>query len=277
MDKNLENLDIFIYSHIPFKPITDNHVFKVLTNSHEEASKFNTDLAIYRDYTGVNISNNNVMYNEYSGFYWLWKNYPLKKYVGLNHYRRYYKNFNDLPDMDEIFSKHKIILNKAIPLRLGNGLPEAGKVLNNRDWYGYWHNIEDFKLAEQIINEKYPQYADGFKIMSESKSLNVSNMFTMSKDCFIEFCEFIFDFLMVFRKERNFFTVNDCVKYVENNQDKYIKPYLDYYTIEKQSRIVGYIAERILSAYLWSGGEKSLMKNSVEFDWGMVNEKVYKV
>ena len=47
---NQEKLDIFIYSHIPFKPITDNHVFKVLTNSHEEASKFNTDLAIYRDY-----------------------------------------------------------------------------------------------------------------------------------------------------------------------------------------------------------------------------------
>jgi hypothetical protein len=71
MSKNNHNVDIFIYSHIPFRPVTNNHVFKVLTNSTNMPLMFNTDLAIYRDYTGDNISNSNLMFNEYSGFYWI--------------------------------------------------------------------------------------------------------------------------------------------------------------------------------------------------------------
>ena len=57
------NVDIFIYSHIPFRPATKDHVYKVLTTSHEEASKFNTDLEIFRDYTDKNIADKNIMYN----------------------------------------------------------------------------------------------------------------------------------------------------------------------------------------------------------------------
>ena len=79
--KENNNVDIFVYSHKPFTPIVKNHVYKVLTNSHAESKEFNTDLAIYRDYDGDNISDKNLMFNEYSGFYWLWKNYPLKDYV----------------------------------------------------------------------------------------------------------------------------------------------------------------------------------------------------
>ena len=109
MSKNNHNVDIFIYSHIPFRPITNNHVFKVLTNCPDLPAAFNTDLAIYRDYTGDNISGMNLMYNEYSGFYWIWRNYPIKDYVGMNHYRRMYSCFHDLPDIDEIFKTKKII------------------------------------------------------------------------------------------------------------------------------------------------------------------------
>jgi hypothetical protein len=275
--KNQENLDIFIYSHIPFKPITNNHVFKVLTCSHEEASKFNTDLAIYRDYTGVNISDNNMMYNEYCGFYWLWKNYPLKKYVGLNHYRRYYTCYNNLPDFDEIFNKYKIILNEPIPLILGNGLKDKGKLLTNREWYGFWHNIEDFELAEEIINTHFPEYAKGFELMSKANFLHGCNMFTMTREMFTEYCDFIFKALQIFRKERSFLKPEDCVKYVEDNKDKYVKEYLSYYTIQKQARIIGYIAERLLGAYLWSGGDNSLIANSTQFKWGMIKEDMYKV
>ena len=57
--KENNNVDIFVYSHKPFTPIVKNHVYKVLTNSHAESKEFNTDLAIYRDYDGDNISDKN--------------------------------------------------------------------------------------------------------------------------------------------------------------------------------------------------------------------------
>lgn len=276
--KNQENLDIFIYSHIPFKPISENHIYKVLTNSHEEAKNFNTDLAIYRDYNGYNISENNLMYNEYCGFYWIWKNYPMKKYVALNHYRRYYQCYNELPDFDEIFKKYKIILNERIQLRiLSPELPRFNELLTNREWYAYWHNIKDFELLETIIKDQFPQYADGFDRMANAKYCHGCNMFTMPKDIFIEYCEFVFPVLMAFRKERGFFKISDCIKYVEERKDEYIKPKLTYYDVEKQARIVGYLAERVLGTFLHSGGENSLLKNSTEFKWFMVDEKKYRV
>ena len=45
-------------------------------------------------------------YSECARIHALWKNYPLKKYVGTNHYRRYFRFFDNVPDLDEIFKEH---------------------------------------------------------------------------------------------------------------------------------------------------------------------------
>jgi len=277
-DKNINsNLDIFIYSHIPFRTVTDNHIYKILTDSKVAPSVFNTDLEIFRDYTGDNISNNNLMYNEYTGFYWLWKNYPLKDYVGLNHYRRMYENYDNLPDIDQIFKTKKIILNEPIQL-VGKPYGEKQpKLYNNRDWYGIWHNIEDFEVLEKIIKEKYPKYADGFDVMANNTFLHGCSMFIMDKKTFVEYCEFVFSVLNDYRKEMGFFNVQDCIKYVDQHKDKYIKEGIPYYTVEIQARIVGYLAERVLGTFLYSGGKDSLGNNAEIFKWGMIPEEYYKI
>lgn len=278
MDKRYKNsnVDIFIYSHIPFVPGTQDKVFKVLTNNQSAPAYFNTDLAIYRDYIGDNISDKNLMYNEYSGFYWIWKNYPIKDYVGMNHYRRMYMCANDLPDIDEIFKKKKIILNESIPLRVHDGLPRGGEYLSNYDWYKYWHNIEDLELLGEIIKEYFPEYIDGYEKMCEVKYLYPSSMFIMDKETFLKYCEYIFKVLAVFRSKRKFYDTEDSVKWVEEHKDKYIKPGLDYYDVKMQSRIVGYIAERALAAFLMHGGDDSLEANAEIFKWGMVPEELYR-
>lgn len=249
--KNNCDVDIFIYSHKLFTPLVNDHVYKVLTDCKE---RIDTDLEVFRDYTGDNISDKNLMYNEYTGFYWLWKNYPLKKYVGLNHYRRYYVDDkqkilegDSMPIINEVFKNHEIVLNEKFPLILSSGY-----ALNNRDWYAYWHNVEDFDFIGEIIKDKYSKYYDGFIKMSEVKYIYPSNLFIMNKDMFIEYCEFIFSLLMDFRKERGFFTTEDCIKYVENNKEKYLNKASSYYDVTMQSRIVGYLSERVLLAFLLS-------------------------
>lgn len=53
----------------------------------------NVDLGIQGDDTGDNISASNPNFCELTAQYWYWKNGNHTKYVGLNHYRRYF-DFN---------------------------------------------------------------------------------------------------------------------------------------------------------------------------------------
>ena len=256
--------DIFIYSHIPFKPIVDDHTFKVLTCSKEPSSSFDTDLEIFRDYTLNNISDKNLMFNEYCGFYWLWKNYPIKKYIGLNHYRRYYTNYNNLPKIDDIFKHKRIILNEPQKLTL------QGYTFDNVSWYAFWHNVEDIHNLGKIIQEYYPQYMDGYEKMLTSNYLYPCSLFTMDKNTFFEYCEFVFGVLNKYCEVYNLPDVESCIKHVEENKDKYIKPNLQYYTINMQARIIGYLAERVLETFLMHGGDKSLESNCEIFKWKLI-------
>ena len=60
-----DNVDIFVYTHKPFRQIVSNSIYKVLTCSKDDFSGFT--VPVYRDYTGDNISDKNLMYNEYTG------------------------------------------------------------------------------------------------------------------------------------------------------------------------------------------------------------------
>ena len=42
---------------------------------------------------------------------YIWKNYnSLPKYVGFNHYRRYFRFVNNIPHLDDIFKNYDVIL-----------------------------------------------------------------------------------------------------------------------------------------------------------------------
>lgn len=260
-----ENVDIFIYSHIPFEPIVTNPVYKVLTNNHAPDKEFNTKLPIYRDYVGDNISDKNLMYNEYAGFYWLLHNWELKDYIGMFHYRRYYNFLDDVPNIDKIFSYgFKVILNKRFPLQY-NGIPK-----NNRDFYAIWHNVDDFDLMGNIVKENYPQYADGWDKMAEAKYIFPSSLFIMPKELFKEYISYALDVMDKFNKARGCETPEQWLAYVKEHLKEYVRPEHKYYNIKMQARATGYLVERCLAAFLMSGGENALINKAVEFDWSVI-------
>lgn len=260
---NNTNVDIFIYSHKPFIPKVKNKIFKVLTNT---SAPIKTNLSVYRDYEGDNISDLNLLYNEYTGLYWLWKNHELNDYIGLNHYRRYF-SFLDYPiDFTGVFKKYRCCLSKPLPLKMSKYMARGIEKFDNRIWYGYWHNVEDFDNLEILFKEEYPEYMDGFNKMKNADYIYNSSMFILSKDDFIKYCEFIFPLLQRYRERFGLMTREDCIKHVEDNKDKYIKPHLKYYTVEMQARIVGYIAERAMNAYFMNGNN-SLEKQAKILTW----------
>lgn len=260
-----ENVDIFVYTHKPFKQIVHNPVYKVLTCSHEE---FDSTLPVLRDYEGDSISDKNLMYNEYTGLYWLWKNYDIKDYIGLNHYRRYYEWMDDVPDIEFLMKLYKIILNKPVdlicPVTAGNGV--QGQIMDNREWYAWWHNVEDFDILEQLYHEKFPEYVNGFDKMKNNHYIYNSSMFTMSRDMFKEYCDYVFTVLSEYNKYRGMFTSDDYRKHVNENTLKYVKPYLSYYNTEIQSRVIGYIAERVMNTYMLNG-DKPIENSAAIINW----------
>lgn len=260
-----ENVDIFVYSHKPFTPLVKDPVYKILTNCHASGEQFHTSLPIYRDYIGENISDKNLMYNEYSGFYWLWKNWKLKDYIGMVHYRRYFSFLDDVPDINQIFSEKRIILNSRLELPSGN-----------REFYQTWHNIKDFDLMGRIVKETFPDMVEGWDTMCETKHIHPSSLFIMPKDLYDEYCNFIFTCLGIFNAERKCFTREDWIVYVAENEKDYIRPGQEKYTyghVIDQARAVGFLAERCLMAFLLKGGENCLENNSFEMKWGVWKQK----
>lgn len=258
------NLDIFIYGVGAFTPIVTNPVYKVLVNNNDPVEKFRTELPVYRDFEGDNISDRNLVFNEYCGFYWIWKNWDIKDYIGMNHYRRYYDFLDDIPDINAIFKKYSIILNKKFPLYIDK-VPTS-----NRDFYAAWHNVEDFDLMGSIVKELYPEYSDGWDKMAESTHIYPSSIFIMKKNTFEDYMQYIMDVTEEFCDRRNCHSSEDFIKWVEEHESEYVRKEHPYYNVKMQARMIGYLIERCLCAFLMSG-KRSLEDASYQADWHVYN------
>ncbi|MDE6478925.1 MAG: DUF4422 domain-containing protein [Muribaculaceae bacterium] len=215
------------------------------------------DLGIQGDDTGDSISAKNPNFCELTGHYWLWKNGPHSKYVGLNHYRRYFdfsnklpygtpysettsaeieKNFPKLPDLDKLFSKFDIIVAKP------NIHPFCGAM-----HYKQYCISNDLDTLEDVIKEKYPEYwSSYYKVMYRNNKFSHCNMFIMRLDLFNSYSDWLFNIL---------FEVEQRVSISE---------------YPNQARIFGYMSEYLLNVYIYHHRLKAkkvpmiVVKNSLE-------------
>lgn len=215
------------------------------------------DLGIQGDDTGDSISSKNPNFCELTGHYWLWKNGPKSKYVGLNHYRRYFdfshklpygtnifdctpkdieKVFSNLPDLDTVFSKYDIIVAKP------NIHPLCG-ALN----YQMMRIPNDYDILENVIKEKYPEYWQSYyETMYHNNKFSSYNMFIMEHNMFNNYSEWLFNILFEVEKR------------------VIISGYTD------QARVFGYMSEYLLNVYIHHNRLKALKVPVL-----MVRDKLY--
>lgn len=197
----------------------------------------NIDLGITGDDTGDNISELNPYFCELTAQYWYWKNGKKTKYIGLNHYRRYF-DFNirkhcylpvintseesiklsppHLPDLDSLFKKYDIVL--AQPTTYPYSL---------RFNYCYAHIIDDYEILDQVIKNKFSDYYKSFKeVMNASNKLPHFNMFITKNEIFDNYTKWIFDVLF------------EVKKHVKISQYPF------------QARVFGYMSERLIKVYI---------------------------
>lgn len=193
------------------------------------------------DDTGDNISNKNKYYSEQTGVYWVWKN--LKEdhpdYIGFCHYRKYpyfrkgihqqefrcSKEFYvDSGGMDEKYINDAILKRDVACIA-----PFFYSDRSIETLYKSIHVPEDFDILKEIINEMYPEYMDSFNKIARQipGAFFPYNIYIMKWKIFDEYCSFIFS---IFEK-------------MEGRIDK--KKHIGY-----QSRVFGYLAERLLSVFL---------------------------
>ena len=89
-----QHKDLKVFSNDVYTPI---HVGKVLSE--------NKSFCLLGDNTGDNISHLNPYFCELTAQYWAWKNMHDVEYIGLCHYRRYFKTEFTKENIDNIIKK----------------------------------------------------------------------------------------------------------------------------------------------------------------------------
>ena len=230
-------LNIFIVTHKDFNNYRYNPVYKIIANDPSKLhNKYVLDV-LYCD-ENSKLKDMDRAYGEISKFYHVYNLYKnrkmFSKYIGFNHYRRYFSFLDEIPDLEQIFNEYDVILIKTFHL---HGKNEA----TLRQNYCKYHLCKNFDEMIEIIKDKRPEYYEAAIEASNSDVFYQCNMFIMKKQDFINFSEFMFEILFEFDKRHNFKTAKDL--------EIYMKQYFHGKKALFQVRAQGFLSERISTIF----------------------------
>lgn len=254
----MENIDIFITAFKDYTEyVTDKRYKVVCVNDYN----YNGELEWYKDNVGDNISDMNWFYNELTTFYWVWKNYKMKDYVGMCSYRRYFNFFNDIDSVEDILKTYDIIVPSQTELNQ----------YTNKEFYEKAHNLNDLLLLCVILLKKNPSYKDSVYYVMNNNKMYANNMFIMKSEDYIKYCEFLFDILNEFLQIRGFHKYEDAFNYIDKHSDEFYKFSKSESKINYQTRIGGFLAERLFTIYVHHN-----FKNIYETPISFIEDGVFK-
>lgn len=177
------------------------------------------DLGFQNDNDGDNISDRNNRWSELTALYWGWKNLKDVEYLGLCHYRRYFKYNINANNIDRLLNKHDIIVVKQDNLMFS-------KKERPRNFIEVT-SLEDYYIFMDRLLSTYPEYEkEIIEYFYNSRESYPYTMFVARKELYDDFCNFIFPVLF--------------------KMDEVVKPH--GYT--RQQRLIGYCGEYFLGLYI---------------------------
>lgn len=181
--------------------------------------------AAHKPVQGDNINFLNTVYSELVTIYYVWKNQIKSRYVGFNHYRRQFA-VTRLPNESEC----QIFRAKL-------------KHTNIYSQYAKHHNPKDMDAIFDILNKRYGVSNPYVRSIRDGNVLLACNCFLMSWANFNKLCEFVFPVLFEFAQ------VTGCYDDVEKWRAKAVRDFSEE-DATYQMRIQGFIAERLISAWI---------------------------
>ncbi|MCQ2819753.1 MAG: DUF4422 domain-containing protein [archaeon] len=247
---------IFIAAHKDFDEVVKNStVYKIITDD-EFTLKNNYSLEIIPTNKNNELYPKRIGYSETSKYYYIWKNYrPLPKYVGFIHYRRYFTFYDNVPNMDEIFSKHDAILRDP-------GYSE-GSLYDTFNDYVFLSDLKE--IVDVIIKEKFPSmYETANKVMNNNKGY-WCNTFIMKREDFLAYGNFIYTVMLEYDRRHNLKTDEDVKKYVIDNWDKSMTHKIE---LAYNIRLEGFIIEILTNIFV-----TYQFKNPLEIEFYRIPDK----
>lgn len=179
-------------------------------------------------------------YSEGCLLHYLWKHSEiLPQFVGINHYRRFFKQYYDSPldAIKTLENKDAIIMHEYI----------HKKPFTNGIVMRLAHPSYDADLLKGIIRVYYKDYFDAYKEMENDCKQYPCSMFIMKKEDFLEMCEFVFGVLDIYNEKQSFECDKDVYKYImfqrlEHNE-------CTYQTFDWQTRLHGFWLEWLCETY----------------------------
>ena len=228
-------LKIFIMAHKDFKNLRNNSVYSIVVDDKSQLKKkYNLSIIYAKE---GKLYNMRRAYCEMSKLYYIYQLYKdgtiSSKYIGLNHYRRYFSFNDNIPDIDNILKNYDVILSK--PFLYPQGIKKQ---------FCQYHNCSKYEEILEIIKIFKPEYyKTAIKVSSEAK-MYCCNIFIMKKNDFLKYCKFIFDILFEFDKRNNFASDEDVLNFTKKLYNNTQKAYT-------QSRLQGFLAERISNIFFY--------------------------
>jgi hypothetical protein len=175
---------------------------------------------------GKNINYLNKFYSEIVTIYWVWRNNVKSKIVGFCHYRRQFSRILDL----EQGSCQVFAINYH---------------LNVMSQYKGAHNYQDFYDIIDILNDKYGKDNKYSKYMLSSNIFIPFCCFLMNWNDFTRLCNFLFAILFSFDMKHQLHMSPEL--YMEKARRDFRYDNVDY-----QCRAMSFLAERLISCWLFS-------------------------
>lgn len=220
-EKVLSDISLYIVMHKNYNSLKDSFYKPLCVGGYEKEGYLT-------EQKGENIAYLNSKINECTALYWIWKN-TSSKYVGLNHYRRYFykdeirsmDNYLDIEYASELLDKYDIILPKANPSSKIKILDQIRQSINSKLCE------KAYLMVRGKFEKKQPDYLQAFDSVMEGYNAFLCNMFVTRREILNEYCEWLFSFL------------------IEAAEEMDVTGYDPY-----SQRVVGFFAERMWTVWL---------------------------
>ncbi len=153
-----------------------------------------------KDNTGESISDLNRTFCELTGLYWAWKNVDAD-YIGLVHYRRYFRGRRRGRDFFSCILKYEDIKGSLGTVKIFLPRKRYYFIETLYSHYAHTHDVDHLKITRDVLAEKYPQYLSSCDRVYRRRSGYMFNMMIMEKDLLDEYCAWLFDVLFTLKDD----------------------------------------------------------------------------
>lgn len=236
----LNDIDIFVFAHKAFETERTNPAYKIVCSDKDDVES--DKLQVIK----LNCELSNIGFSEWQKIYEIYKGNAgnLKKYVGIAHFHRYIKfsdDVNYLPDFDKEFENIDCMTLDLL---------DVGSVFQQ---YAACHNASDYLICGKIIKEGYNDYYDSFLTVSKGRWLSACNIVIMKREDFLKMCEFVFGVLFDYCEVVGIDRTSDesFIDFIKDKPEYHKFHKKDDFNYREQARIPAFLAERLVTIFMW--------------------------